>query len=108
MRPIGYLAAIGVALAAQPAAASAFFFSTGNTDGNMAAVSRPAGAGFEIETADDFVLTQATRLTGATFTGLVRDPNGNAAIGAVNVEIYRIFPLDSNVGRTSGPPTFST
>jgi hypothetical protein len=24
------------------------------------------------------------------------------------VEIYRVFPLDSDVGRTSGPPTFST
>lgn len=109
MRPIGYLAALGVLLAAQPAAASAFFFSTGNPDGNMAAVSRPASTGvFEIETGDDFVLTQATQITGATFTGLIRDPNGNASVGGVDVEIYRIFPLDSNVGRTSGPPTFST
>jgi hypothetical protein len=24
------------------------------------------------------------------------------------VEIYRVFPKDSDVGRTSGPPTFST
>jgi hypothetical protein len=24
------------------------------------------------------------------------------------VEIYRVFPADSDVGRTSGPPTFST
>jgi hypothetical protein len=26
----------------------------------------------------------------------------------VRVEIYRVFPNDSDVGRTSGPPTFST
>src|SRR5262249_57331019 len=24
------------------------------------------------------------------------------------VDLYRVFPLDSDVGRTSGPPTFST
>ena len=26
----------------------------------------------------------------------------------VRVEIYRVFPKDSDVGRTSGPPIFST
>ena len=26
----------------------------------------------------------------------------------MRVEIYRVFPNDSDVGRTSGPPTFST
>jgi hypothetical protein len=31
-----------------------------------------------------------------------------ASIGQVRVEIYRVFPADSNVGRTSGSPTFST
>jgi hypothetical protein len=31
-----------------------------------------------------------------------------ASISEVVVEIYRVFPLDSDVGRTSGPPTFST
>jgi hypothetical protein len=29
-------------------------------------------------------------------------------ITQVQVEIYRVFPNDSDVGRTSGPPTFST
>ena len=29
-------------------------------------------------------------------------------VSQVRVEIYRVFPLDSDVGRTSGPPTFST
>jgi hypothetical protein len=29
-------------------------------------------------------------------------------VTGVVVEIYRVFPADSNVGRTSGPPTFST
>ena len=34
--------------------------------------------------------------------------NGGATIGEVRVEIYRVFPDDSDVGRTSGSPVFST
>ena len=94
------------ALCAGPVAADPFFFSTGNTDGLMAAASRPSTAGkFEIETGDDFFLSSETVINSATFVGLV---TGNATIGDVRVEIYRVFPKDSDVGRTSGPPTFST
>jgi PEP-CTERM motif len=91
-------------LCAMPAAAEApFFFSTGNPDGRIATAARPdAGAPFEIESADDFVLTHSTSLTSATFTGLV--PAG-ATVGEVVVEIYRVFPKDSDVGRTTGPGT---
>jgi hypothetical protein len=43
---------------AMPAAADPFFFSTGTPDGKIATASRPStGAPFEIESADDFVLT---------------------------------------------------
>jgi hypothetical protein len=93
-----------------PAAADPFVFNTGNPDGLMATATRPESAGkFEIETGDDFVLTQQTLITGAAFTGLI--PSGavaNDIIKNVVVEIYRVFPADSDVGRTSGPPTFST
>ncbi len=42
-----------------PVQAESFFFSTGNPDGKMATASRPSSAGkIEIESADDFVLTQ--------------------------------------------------
>ena len=86
--------------------AGPFFFSTGNPDGLIATASRPDSAGkFEIESADDFVLTSATTLTSATFVGLLA---GGATVGEIRVEIYRVFPKDSDVGRTSGPPTFST
>jgi PEP-CTERM motif len=89
-----------------PAFATSFFFSTGDPDGKIATASRPdSTSGIEIETADDFVLTSKTAINQATFTGLV--PSG-ASVQQVIVEIYRIFPTDSNVGRTSGPPTFST
>ena len=102
-------AALLCMLPALPAAASPFFFSTGNPDGKIATATRPDTAfGFEIETGDDFVLTQATTITSATFTGLITGSSPFSSIGQVAVEIYRIFPKDSDVGRTSGAPTFST
>jgi hypothetical protein len=57
---------------AEPArAGSTFFFGTGDPEGKMAMASRPLSPGkMEIEAADDFVLTAATNLTSATFTGL--------------------------------------
>ena len=88
--------------------AGPFFFSTGTVNNSMATASRPDTPGkFEIEAADDFVLTGSqTSLTSATFTGLLT--GASPTIGEIRVEIYRVFPNDSNVGRTSGPPTFST
>jgi hypothetical protein len=94
-----------VLLSAIPAAAQSFFFSTGDPDGKIATASRPDVGAFEIESADDFVLTHATSITSATFTGLL--PAGASAQDVV-VEIYRVFPNDSDVTRTSGSPTFST
>jgi len=42
---------------------------TGNTDGKLGALSRPASVNkLETETADDFVLDQTTVLSGATIT----------------------------------------
>jgi hypothetical protein len=111
MKP-GILSIAAMALAiliATPAAAQMYFFSTGNPDGKMATASRPSSTGkIEIESADDFALTSPTNLNSATFTGLL--PTGSALSNIVDVraEIYRVFPNDSDVGRTSGPPTFST
>lgn len=85
---------------------AAFFFSTGNPDGLMAMASRPSGNGkIEIEAADDFILTQPTSISGASFVGLLPV---NFNVTQVVVEIYRVFPRDSDVSRTSGAPTFST
>jgi hypothetical protein len=100
------VALIGLLPAVAAAAETPFSFSTGNPDGKIATASRPdTDAPFEIESADDFALTHATSITGATFTGLV--PTGASAEDIV-VEIYRVFPTDSDIGRTSGAPTFST
>jgi hypothetical protein len=89
--------------------ADPFFFSTGNPDFLMASAARPDNGAvqFEIETGDDFVLTSHTAINHATFQGLLVN-SGVGDLGQIRVEIYRVFPLDSDVGRTSGPPTFST
>ena len=94
---------------AQPASAAPFFFSTGNPDGSMATATRPESPGaFEIESADDFVLATGTSITSATFTGLIPVGVALSDVKNVVVEIYRVFPADSDVTRTSGPPIFST
>lgn len=70
--------------------------STGNPDGLMAMASRPAGNGKgEIETGDDFLLTQTSRIDSISFTGLLTGGATVADISQIVVEIYRIFPLDS-------------
>lgn len=93
------------ATAGMPSAANAdvFSFSTGNPDGKMAMASRPDSAGKpEIEAADDFVLTAPTAITHVTFTGIMP---ASAGVQSVNLEIYRVFPLDSNTSRTPRVPT---
>jgi len=97
---------LSVAIGAQ---AAPIFFSTGNVTNAMAMASRPSSAGkIEIEAADDFLLGTDARITAATFTGLLTGGATLANINQLVVEIYQVFPSDSNVGRTSGPPTFST
>ena len=92
-----------------PAVADAFTFSTGSPDGRIATLSRPnLGPGLiETETADDFILSQQTSLTQATFTGLI--PAG-ATVTRVEIEFYHVFPTDSAfppsgnvVSRTNSP-----
>lgn len=83
--------------------ATAFSFSTGNPDGKIGTASRPSSVGtIEIESADDFILTQSTSINQATFTGLL--PTG-AAVNQVRLEIYRVFPKDSGNPPSGNVPT---
>jgi hypothetical protein len=97
-----------MAIFATSASADLFQFSTGNPDGLMATASRPGvGGKIEIESADDFVLTQTTIINSGTFTGLIVPPatGGSPTIGEVVAEIYRVFPLDSTVPPDGNVPT---
>jgi hypothetical protein len=90
---------------------SVFHFSTGLPDGKIATISEPSSnhtSQVEFESADDFALTTETKISRATFTGLLTGGATLQDVSNVIVEIYRVFPNDSDVGRTSGPPTFST
>jgi hypothetical protein len=110
IRRLSVVASVALLLGAWSGMARAdlFTFSTGIPDGKIATASRPGTAsGFEIESADDFVLTSQTRINHATFQGLLVGGT-TSNIGQVRVEIYRVFSKDSDIGRTSGPPTFST
>jgi hypothetical protein len=85
--------AVLLCVCALPAGADTVVVSTGNPDGLIATASRPSSPGkIEIETADDFVLTQTTSITGGSFTGLV--PTGSTIEG-VTIEFYHVFPADS-------------
>ena len=86
-------AMITAGVLAAPAWADPFFFTTGNPDGRLGALSRSESPGkIETETADDFILTETTVIKGATITGLITAPS---AITNVEVELYNKFPLDS-------------
>ena len=104
------LLGLAVLAAAVQAAAVPFTFSSGLPDGKIATASRPgpsSGANQETETGDDFLSVSDVSLTQASFYGLV--PAGTAmTFSDVHVEFYRVFPQDSDVNRTSGPPDFST
>src|SRR6266699_4157587 len=88
-------------LTASRASAESFTFSTGDPDGLIGTLSRPASAGMvQTETADDFALTECVLITQATFTGLLPSGAPLSSITDVEVEIYHVFPVDSDQSRT--------
>jgi hypothetical protein len=104
---LSWIASLSLAICiATPAAADSFFFSTGNPDGLIGTLSRQASAGkLETETADDFVLTQQTLITQATFTGLLPLGAQLSDISNVEIEIYHVFPNDSVNPPSGNVPT---
>jgi hypothetical protein len=104
-RAVFEFACAAVLVAAPASAQTPFSFSTGNVDGRMAMASRPDRPGSsEIEAADDFVLTRRTRITSASFIGLV-PLGGLPDVSILNVEIYRVFPFDSQNPPSGRVPT---
>ena len=90
------VAALSVGLvAAAPAMADMFSFSTGNPDGKLGSLSRPPDSAIETETADDFVLTDATVISRASIHGLIPAGLDVSSIQQVEVELYHVFPTDS-------------
>src|SRR5882724_9673091 len=102
LKKLPLLLCIGSALSISSIADN-LLVNTGLVNGQMAMASRPDSAGkIEIEAADDFVLGTSSLVNSGTFTGLV--PAG-AQVSSVTLEIYRVFPLDSNVPPSTNVPT---
>src|SRR4051794_8880420 len=98
------LSAAGLSIVA--AQAGSFSFSTGAPDARIATASRLPSAGkIEIESADDFVLTENTIIQQATFTGLLPSGAPLSSISEVEVEFYRVFPADSTNPPSGNVPT---
>ena len=92
--------ALALLLLASQASASSFTFSTGSPDGKIATLSRPSSPGkIQTETADDFVVTQGIVITQATFTGLLPLGAALSSISGVEIELYHVFPGDSDTNR---------
>jgi hypothetical protein len=88
-------------LIASRASAQSFTFSTGSPDGLIGTLSRPASGGMvQTETADDFDLSDCVLINQATFTGLLPSGTPLSDINRVEVEIYHVFPVDSDTSRT--------
>jgi hypothetical protein len=93
-------------LLASQASAAAFSFSTGSPDGKIATLSRPSSPGkLQTETADDFILTEATLIGQATFAGLIPLGVPPTSVSNVEIEVYQVFPLDSANPPSGNVPT---
>jgi hypothetical protein len=84
------------------ASAATVLYNNDFPDGRIGTASRPASAAGERETGDDFFLSTGASITGAAFTGLMP---ANANVSKVVVEIYRVFPKDSQDPPSGKVPT---
>ena len=89
-------------LLAGSASAATVLYNNDFPDGRIGTASRPDAGNGERETGDDFVLPTSASVTGAAFTGLI--PTG-ADVKKVVVEIYRVFPKDSQNPPSGQVPT---
>jgi hypothetical protein len=102
---VGVLFTMGVSLAS-PAWAASFTMNTGAPDGKIGALSRrPSPGKIETETADDFNLQQTTVIKSATIAGLIPTGIPLTNIFNVEVEVYHVFPLDSDTSRIIKVPS---
>jgi hypothetical protein len=107
MRRLTLLAVLAAPLLHAPRlAAQPVFFSTGDVDRRIGIGARPASAGkLEIEAGDDFLLGHSTRLTSASFTGLVPLDFTSADAIFSRVQIYQVFPNNSTNPPSGNVPT---
>src|SRR5690349_11388879 len=88
------------------AAPAATIYNNLTPNNQIAIATQPESAGLEIETGDDFLLNSQSIINTASFVGLiVPGTAGTPSISDVVVEMYRVFPKDSDAIRTPNVPT---
>jgi hypothetical protein len=103
---LSWVSAFGLSVLVAGPAMGAVIYNNLTPNNLMAIATRPDTAPFEIEAGDDFVLGSRTSITGASFTGLfVPGTGGIPSVSQVIVEIYRVFPKDSDTSRIPNVPT---
>src|SRR5712691_9639825 len=94
------VAALGLALLLAGPAMGAVIYNNLTPNNLMAVATRPDTFAFEIEAGDAFVLGSRTGINAASFVGLIVPGGaGTPSVAQVVVEIYRVFPKDSDAGR---------
>ena len=90
------MVALALLFATNASDASSVIFDNGSPDGSMASLSRPS-AGGDIAKPNQLtiLLEPSASISSATFTGLVT--GATPTIGNVSVEIYRVFPNESQI-----------
>ena len=92
--------ALAITLGTNTAYASSVIFDNGTPDGLMGSLSRPSTGGvLQTESADDFILSNSTSITGATFTGLVTGASPTIASATTQSLTTRDFPKVSGIVR---------
>jgi len=102
------LLSIGLCAMLAPSSSAATIYNNLTPNNQIAIATRPGSPGvLEIEAADDFDLTATAIINQASFSGLmVPNPTGGSfSIANVTVEIYRVFPNDSDTTRMPNVPT---
>lgn len=107
MRHALFVAAVGLGVLLALPVTGATIYNNLTPNNQMAIATRPEmGGAFEIEAGDDFLLGAQSIINSASFVGLLVPTTGAVPmISDLVVEIYRVFPKDSNTVRTPNVPT---
>ena len=105
-RALQLVSAFGLASLLVAPAIGATIYNNLTPNNLIAVATRPDTAPFEIEAGDDFFLGSETRITGASFDGLLV-PGASGALPTISqvlVEIYRVFSRRFKRSSNQRPP----
>jgi hypothetical protein len=106
MKKLPLLVFLGATFIAARIDAQTVFYNNDFPNALVGTASRPESTNkIEIESADDFIANTGAHVTGATFSGLLPSNFDPKSIGQVRIEIYHVFPLDSDPNRTPNVTT---